>query len=129
MRDIEFRTWNTMLKRMFDVYQIEFDAGLVSCTCRENGTKHIFSFMDIKIIQYTGLKDKNGVDGYEGDIVSQKKNCLYDDGRKFNEVAFIGDQFVSGPCSLLNAVNSFDAKVIGNIYENQDLLEGVSNGK
>ena len=73
--------------------------------------------------QYTGLKDKNGKEIYEGDIVEQDKNCMFNDGKLINMVSFDGrDKFVSGFCSLYQAVNSFNAVVIGNIYENPELI-------
>jgi uncharacterized phage protein (TIGR01671 family) len=76
--------------------------------------------------QFTGLQDKNGVDIYEGDVVSQKLNCLWDEGRHNLEVRFNHDQFQTGNVksysSLYSAVQSFDAEIIGNIHENKELL-------
>ena len=80
-------------------------------------------FVMHELMQFTGLQDNNGVDIYEGDIVYQKINCLADFGRHKKMVGFNEDQFKSGGCSLYEAVRSFDAKVIGNIYENPELLE------
>lgn len=77
---------------------------------------------DAEVMQYTGLKDSKGAEIYEGDIVGQYKNCLFDEGYINNEVEFIHDQFCSNGCSLLQAVNYFGARVIGNIYENPELL-------
>ena len=79
--------------------------------------------------QLTGLQDKNGVDIYEGDVVSQKLNCLWDEGRHNLEVRFNHDQFQTGNVksysSLYSAVQSFDAEIIGNIHQNPELLKGA----
>jgi hypothetical protein len=73
--------------------------------------------------QFTGLTDKNGVEIYEGDIVSRENNCMYSDGRSNDEVIFIHDAFCVNGCSLFGCINSFDAEVIGNIHQSPELLE------
>lgn len=70
--------------------------------------------------QYTGLKDKNGKEIYEGDIV--KTNDFYECG----ELVFKGKtEVIENILDYINTVKSIDTtgEVIGNIYENPELLK------
>jgi hypothetical protein len=108
MREIRFRAWFKPAKYMFkheDLYIYNFR--LFS----EKDSQHI-------LMQYTGLKDKNGKEIYEGDIVK----CV----RLFEnyEVQYYNACFI---CK--NGISGFDLResenieVIGNIYENPELLK------
>lgn len=72
--------------------------------------------------EYTSIKDKNGKKIFEGDIV------LADNGH-IGYVVFRNGSFVKG-CSCHNSVNTFygdNETVIGNIYDNPELLKEVEN--
>lgn len=89
-----------------------------------------FDWYDLRMIppvkvlmQYTGLKDKNGKEIYEGDILhsANEGHCQvhYDD--------FYGcwaTQFKEAECEELlgNSLKDYQLEVIGNIYENPELL-------
>lgn len=111
MREIKFKAWNKWHKNMFHVYCLDFDNDIAGCKSINNGTTHTFGFIDLELLQLTGLKDKNGKDIYEGDIVY---------------LAGYGDCQCEFPfLELYEAVMEDDiGNIIGNIYENPELLNG-----
>ena len=87
-----------------------------------------YSLDDIELMQYTGIKDKNGVEIYEGDIILiriDKTNILHKTIVKFKHGAFIADIIGNNDYIYLFhfGFNKDDFEVIGNIYENKNLLE------
>lgn len=88
---------------------------------------------DFEIMQSTGLKDKNGVEIYEGDILN-KVFTMYDGESKYSDKLIVKfDEFFSAfrAVSLFNQENYFfgfidnDFRVIGNNHQNPELLEKV----
>jgi uncharacterized phage protein (TIGR01671 family) len=79
--------------------------------------------IDCELLQFTGLKDKNGVEIYDGDILSNNM-CV----RKLSVVIweeygarFICKEFLNG-CMVHWAKNFSSLSVVGNIHENPELL-------
>jgi len=88
---------------------------------------------DYEIMQYSGLKDKSGNDIYEGDIIQFAEKYFY--VVKFEDAKFVGyhannDWGKWGDIYKLAEPNfdKYDYFVIGNIYENPELLKNNTNG-
>ena len=113
MREIKFRTWSNKAKKYFYGYcahecltqQIVFDS---KETCVGLGYDHISDGMVFE--QFTGLKDKNGKEIYDGDIVKRwagRSGVWVNEVIEFAKGAFL----VASPC-----------EIIGNIHKNPELL-------
>lgn len=84
------------------------------------------------LMQCTGLKDKNGKLIYEGDIIKFKDNITINGSKTHISAVKFNEQFNTymyhAECMGLYTINKaqnkkFDVEVIGNIYENSELLE------
>jgi len=124
-REIKFRAWDKENQKMMKVSSLHLENKEISV--KENGTFHLFRMQDL--MQYTGVKDKNGKEIYEGDIIKYK--FPYD--RRLNHISpvkFLETETSFGvkdrygieiPLYRITTNNYFE--VIGNIYENKKILE------
>lgn len=85
---------------------------------------------DIIIMQFTGLKDRNGKETYEGDlamidgnICEVKFGVFFTCGWEFNIVNKLGRYPFHSLCNTFNDTGCKDFDIIGNIYENPDLIK------
>ncbi len=125
MRKIKFRGWDKQDKRMI-VHEQDFiplkvtNLGVLRLNpCIKDNNWEFVEVDRFELMQYTGLKDCNDVEVYEGDIV---ENFLTD---RF-EIKYIEDKarFSIGEDNINKTiVKTEKIKVIGNIYENPELLE------
>ena len=117
MREIKFRAWNKILNRMDNWYDLV-----------DKNLRNIFIMKDhngYELMQYTGLKDKNGKEIYEGDIVKALISGKW----------FVGKVIYEHSGFTIDVMNNKElefgrrgiighwTEVIGNIYENLELLE------
>lgn len=110
MREIKFRAWYHTEKRMIDWNEMQ-DNSIESLDTYFRGV-----FGDVSpVMQYTGLKDKNGKEIYEGDIYKAKMHVVKT-GRTIESIEVVED--IRGD----NVYYYDEVEVIGNIYENPDLL-------
>lgn len=81
-----------------------------------------------KLMQFTGLLDKNGKEIYEGDIVRNNHNANFyvfwqEDECRWRLLGSYGDEITGNSGIMFNARNLEGSEVIGNIYENPELLK------
>lgn len=140
MREIKFRAWDTETKEMSHDF------------LSKNWLKVCIESPYVELMQYTGLKDKNGVEIYEGDVLKcqlpveiMDNGChaidgetiiakvVYEDGcfmaeGKTVEYPWVldGDKTILSWLCKINAYGRYQTtvEIIGNIYENSELLGG-----
>lgn len=134
-REIKFRAWVNSHSRwhMTDDLSVGLN-GVFFHTGQSNITEP-----DWKLMQYTGLKDMNGTPIYEGDIVKRVDDTPFraEDGTKkyctwLVEFKFAQWAFTDTPISPATSYPAFYSnaqymEVIGNIYENPELLEEIAH--
>jgi uncharacterized phage protein (TIGR01671 family) len=135
MREIKFRAWIKPTAHMISVDLLKFEKGNIVIEKHRAGEQPPFDIEtrwtitdkldadgqhDCYLMQFTGLKDKNGKEIYEGDILSDHKSSSTRTVVEFNDARF-GFRFSETWFDLSRLPS--DEKVIGNIYQNPDLLK------
>ena len=125
----KFRAWLKEEYRMTDVREITFFNDEVQMISDVEG---FYAYGEFELMQSTGLKDKNGKEIYEGDIV-KFSDCdddvyvtpvVWDKNYACFGVSFSGKYPISFDYLEEFYTELKDIEVVGNIYENPELLEG-----
>ncbi len=124
MREIKFRAWNKPTNEMnYYVEHYTYADGSWGCSAGTNNNP-IGNSENFILMQYTGLKDKNGKEIYEGDIIRIKHP--FKDRNFEGTVEFMGHHWnckdfyfthFDSPGDLLSEGTEY-IEIIGNIYEN-----------
>lgn len=137
MREIKFRVLIEHRIYYQDKYEAYGDNLSSIDICKETITitsfynyEDVYRFEDeeVKLMQYTGIKDKNGKEIYEGDIVLIKldeTSTWYKTVVGFKKGAFIADLIDKEDYVYIfhHGFTGDDFEIIGNVYENKNLLE------
>ena len=131
MRQIKFKAWDG--KRIREIFKIMYtDDGMnifFTDTHPPDEPGHL-NYLDnrLSLMQFTGLKDKNGKEIYEGDIVkfgTDDKNVI--EFKEYRKVHYghgdCGEIFIIGFNIGISYGKENEAEILGNIYENPELLK------
>ena len=129
MKEIKFRAWLKEEKKMVNVETIDFTDKSIQYLEKNEFINAYLSrrmiFDDVELMQYTGLKDKNDKEIYEGDIL-----FFRDENMKYvivwQDTAFIIKSIeIRKYSEKMHWLDDTEicCEIIGNIYENKNLLE------
>lgn len=141
MREIKFRVWNPETNKMEMVGALDWCGDYEIITCNTETSK-LYKYghkeLDFVLMQYVGLKDKNGLEIYEGDIIDVKYTQINPRTKikiPFHNICTVKwleksacFGYIADGSNIFNdfrykASEGFIYEVIGNIYESEDKNE------
>lgn len=119
MREIKFRAWDKIENCIAPIEEIHFGTKWVAIPVNDEDGGHLEQrkFDDIEIMQYTGLKDKNGKEIYEGDILRGKWKEA-----KINPESISVCPPITEGFHFYSEMEDREDEIIGNIFETPELL-------
>lgn len=129
---MKFRAWDDKNKKMIYSKDIYHDDGIAEKYVQvfdESGDLLIIDTEDndreLKLLQSTGLKDLNGTELYEGDILKTRTRGFVAVRIELGNATVRYQSGVNTRTTLVlsSFLDKYKVKVIGNIYENMELLE------
>lgn len=124
----KFRAWLKEEYRMTDVREITFFNDEIQMISDVEG---FYAYDEFELMQSAGLKDKNGKEIFEGDIVKYKigwntftEEVAYDKNYAGFGVMDADADIIFSFSELAGDINLSSLEVVGDIYNNLELLEG-----
>lgn len=135
MREIKFRAWDKKEKKMYYDVQNTYDFMINNGGCFEESFKDVLEYDNYVVMQYTNCYDINGKEIYEGDIIRLEGVDDREIGSTWEHIGKIVykrgafficyfDYYADGDEELICDAQVEFGTVIGNVYENKELLEG-----
>ncbi len=138
MKEIKLRLWDKLNKAMFSVSDIDFEDKSIGVIKIDSQ----YDFNEIELMQYTGRKDKDNVELYNGDILKYVGNncptCGKRDYYERHRLYMISwdDSTLSYECMEIGGDNYMGCNIwgtdmikVGSRYENPELLEGKESNE
>lgn len=138
MREIKFRAWDKLTPKYWNIENWHFEDEYLDLiepgvSIADPNSERVWrKFNEVELMQYTGIKDKNGKDIYEGDVV---RYTAWHDGKPTGvfqgEVVYSGDLGMASFDIRLDhdgeigraVLPALGVEIIGNAFENPELLE------
>lgn len=123
----KFRAWHNELGRMMSISDMWFNVDSLGEIGLNDAVMNDYitvSTDEIELMQTTGLKDKNGKEIFEGDILKSNKyitSVFYERGAYRVKIRRTPNTTVI--MDVISFIEKYKTKIVGNIYENPELLE------
>ena len=131
MREIKFRAFLKADGRIYEVLSVDFLNKEATLWDKETAVNFEAGFDEIELMQYIGMEDENGREIYEGDIIEFLEN---ESGETWTaKIVFENLAFkaldVEDKCYEYDFDDLTDIEILGNIYENPEILKDTKWGR